>query len=545
MEQVRIALYVALAVILVFIWQAWRADQVAQAPTVSQEELPRGRTSDAPPMQATPPGATELPPAPEAPPGADEGPRVVVETDLLRAVIDTRGADLRELALLTYPVDVDAPEQPYLLLAEQPARTFYTQSGLLGEGMPDHQARYSAPAERYRLEPGQERLEVPLSWRGSDGTVVRKVYTFRRDDYVVDLRYELEAPPGASVSAEPYAELVRVPGADAGRSLFNPVSFQGAAFYTAADRFGKLGYSDMAKKPLASEVEDGWVALTEHYFLAALLPPEGPRRCHTRALRGERYAVGCVAQPLVAQPGEPAVYPTRLFLGPKEHARLKAVAPGLDLTVDFGVLTVLSKPLFWLLTQIERLVGNWGIAIILVTALIKLAFYRLSATSYRSMAHLRRVQPRMLELRERYKDDRAKLNEKMMELYRSEKVNPLGGCLPIVVQIPVFIALYWVLLESVELRHAPFFLWIDDLSSKDPYYVLPVLMGVSMLLQQRMTPTPMEPMQQRIMMALPVVFTVFFALFPAGLVLYWLVNNVLSIAQQWLITRQIERTAPA
>lgn len=226
MEQVRIALYVALAVILVFIWQAWRADQVAQAPTVSQEELPRGRTSDAPPMQATPPGATEPPPAPEAPPGADEGPRVVVETDLLRAVIDTRGADLRELALLTYPVDVDAPEQPYLLLAEQPARTFYTQSGLLGEGMPDHQARYSAPAERYRLEPGQERLEVPLSWRGSDGTVVRKVYTFRRDDYVVDLRYELEAPPGASVSAEPYAELVRVPGADAGRSLFNPVSFR-------------------------------------------------------------------------------------------------------------------------------------------------------------------------------------------------------------------------------------------------------------------------------------------------------------------------------
>jgi YidC/Oxa1 family membrane protein insertase len=543
-EQLRIALFVALGAICVLIWQAWRADQPVPTPPVPTSEVPVAAESATPSANAPGP----LPPAPSAPDaaGASDAGVLEVETDLLQATLSAAGADFETFSLREYAVAVDHPARPYPLLAHVPERTFYVQSGLLGPGLPDHRARYRPAAQRHVLLPGHDTLEVPFIWVGADGTRVRKTYTFHRNSYVVDLRYEVHAGGGAPVRAEPYAELVRAPGPGATRSLLNPVSFQGGAIYTAAEKFDKFGYDDMAKKPLSRVVRDGWVALSEHYFVAALVPPEGTeRRCHTRALADERYAIGCVADALGVPAGGTGAYTMSFYLGPKEQQRLGEVAPGLDLTVDYGLLTVIAKPLFWLLRHIEALVGNWGIAIILLTALIKLAFYRLSATSYRSMAQLRRVQPRLLELRERYKDDRAKLNEKMMELYRTEKVNPLGGCLPIVVQIPVFIALYWVLLESVELRHAPFVLWIDDLSSKDPYYVLPVLMGLSMLLQQRMTPMPMEPLQQRVMMVLPLVFTVFFALFPAGLVLYWLVNNVLSILQQWLITRQIERAAPA
>ncbi len=318
-------------------------------------------------------------------------------------------------------------------------------------------------------------------------------------------------------------------------------------YYSAADKYRKLSYDDMVKAPLATTLSDGWVGLSEHYFVTAFLLTKGqPHNCYTKALAEDRFLAGCIAGPLAVAPGQSATWQTRLYAGPKAQDSLEGVADGLALTVDYGKLTVIAQPVFWLLSAIHGAIGNWGWAIILVTLLIKLAFYQLSAASYRSMAHMRNVQPKIMAMRERYKDDRQQLNEKMMELYRTEKINPLGGCLPILVQIPVFIALYWVLLESVELRHAPFMLWVRDLSGADPYYVLPVLMGVSMFLQQRMTPMiGMEPMQRRIMLAMPLVFTVFFALFPAGLVLYWFINNVLSITQQWFINRQLERKAAA
>ncbi|MDD3651489.1 membrane protein insertase YidC, partial [Immundisolibacter sp.] len=400
----------------------------------------------------------------------------------------------------------------------------------------------------YRLAPDADRLEVPLAWADAGaGVQVRKVYTFQRGRYDIGLRYEIRNTGQQPWQAQPYAQLLRRRGADAGHKIFMPASFQGAVYYSTADKYHKLGYDQMLKSPLSTTLNDGWVGLSEHYFVTVFLLTKGQAHdCYTKALTEDRFLAGCIAGPLSVAPGQTASWETRLYAGPKAQDSLDDVAEGLALTVDYGKLTVIAQPVFWLLRTIHGLVGNWGVAIILVTLLIKLAFYRLSAASYRSMAHMRKVQPKIMALRERYKDDRQQLNEKMMELYRTEKINPLGGCLPVVVQIPVFIALYWVLLESVELRHAPFVLWIRDLSGADPYYVLPVLMGISMFVQQRMTPmVGMEPMQRRVMMAMPLVFTVFFALFPAGLVLYWFVNNVLSIAQQWFINRQLERKAAA
>jgi YidC/Oxa1 family membrane protein insertase len=465
--------------------------------------------------------------------------------------IDTAGGDITRLDLTAYRAHAGPDAPPYSILDAAPPRLFESQTGLLSADAgraPDHQAPFTAAADSYQLAPGADTLEVPLSWTDAgSGVEVRKVYTFRRGRYDIGLRYEVRNGGSQPWQAQPYTQLMRKKGADAQGSIFMPASFQGAVYYSAADKYRKIGYDDMLKTPLATTLSDGWVGLSEHYFLAAfLLTPGQPQNCYTKALADERFLAGCIAGPLSVAPGETASWETRLYAGPKAQDNLDDVAPGLALTVDYGKLTVLAQPVFWLMRTIHNFVGNWGVAIILVTLLIKLAFYQLSAASYRSMAHMRKVQPKIMALRERYKDDRQQLNEKMMELYRTEKINPLGGCLPIVVQIPVFIALYWVLLESVELRHAPFALWIRDLSGADPYYVLPVLMGVSMFLQQRMTPMiGMEPMQRRIMLAMPLVFTVFFALFPAGLVLYWFVNNVLSITQQWFINRQLERKATA
>ena len=298
----------------------------------------------------------------------------------------------------------------------------------------------------------------------------------------------------------------------------------------------------MLEADLDRTITDGWAAMLQHYFLGALIPPAGvAEHFYTKTLSNARYVIGMIAPSWrTVADGESGTFSTRLFIGPKLQDQMREVATGLELTVDYGLLTVLAQPLFWLLKTINNLVGNWGWAIVIVTLIIKLVFYKLSETSYRSMANMRKLTPRLQSLKERYGDDRQKLNQAMMELYKKEKINPLGGCLPILVQIPVFIALYWVLLESVELRQAPFMLWIQDMSSPDPYFILPLLMGASMLIQQKLNPAPLDPIQAKVMMVLPIVFTVFFAFFPSGLVLYWVVNNILSIAQQWVITRRIE-----
>jgi YidC/Oxa1 family membrane protein insertase len=318
-------------------------------------------------------------------------------------------------------------------------------------------------------------------------------------------------------------------------------TYIGAAISSPEKRYEKLPFDEMGSTPLDRTITGGWAAMLQHYFVAALVPPANePFQYYTKALDQHRYIVGMYGPQQQVEPGQSISLTSTIYAGPKDQDRLEQLAPGLDLTVDYGSLWFLSKPLFWWMQKLHAWTGNWGWAIILLTLTVKAALYRLAAASYRSMAHMKQVQPRLVALRERYANDKQRLNQAMMELYKQEKINPLGGCLPVLVQIPVFLALYWVLLESVELRQAPFIGWIKDLSTYDPYFVLPVLMGISMFVQQRMNPAPPDPVQAKVMQILPVVFTVFFIFFPAGLVLYWLVNNVLSIAQQWLITRSIE-----
>jgi YidC/Oxa1 family membrane protein insertase len=539
MDNTRLILFVALSVIILLLWQAWE-----------QENRPPPAT--APDTAAQPAGVPSLPAETRAAPtraqaAADPaGERIQVTTDLLEVEIDTLGGDIRRLALRAHPVAVDQPDQPFVLMTDQGGPLFVSQSGLIGHGRnwPNHKTIYKAAQTRYTLGPDQQELAVPLRWTAADGTEVVKTLRFKRDSYLVDIEYRVRNAAAGARDVYLYAQLTRAPLESAG--LFGMIpSYTGGVIYTPADRYEKISFDDMAKRPLARDVNSGWVAMIQHYFLAAWLPPgERPRSFYTEALDANRYAIGYKdTEATRIEPGEAATLATQLYAGPKEQARLEQLAEGLKLTVDYGWLTFLSAPLFWLLQAIHDWVGNWGWAIIILTIIIKLVFHPLSAASYKSMAHMRRVQPKLQALKERYGDDRQKLNQAMMELYKTEKINPLGGCLPILIQIPVFIALYWVLLESVELRQAPFILWLNDLSSADPYFVLPVLMGVTMLAQQWLNPQPLDPLQKKIMMMLPIMFTVFFVFFPAGLVLYWVVQNILSIAQQWWITRRIEAGA--
>ena len=374
-----------------------------------------------------------------------------------------------------------------------------------------------------------------------EGVTVTKRYVFQRGSYAVGLQHEVVNHSGVDWHGRQYRQLQRTQVAETGQSSFI-YTYMGGVIYSPEEKYEKIKFDDMLDGDLDRTIRDGWAAMLQHYFLGALVPSRGEEdRYYTKTLSNARYVIGMISPTQTVPAGNTALFETTVFIGPKLQDEMKQVAPGLELTVDYGLLTVLAQPLFWLLKTIHGFIGNWGWAIVIVTILIKLAFYKLSETSYRSMANMRKLAPRLQSLKERYGDDRQKLNQAMMDLYKKEKINPLGGCLPILVQIPVFIALYWVLLESVELRHAPFILWITDMSSPDPYYILPLLMGATMFIQQKLNPAPLDPIQAKVMMALPVVFTVFFAFFPSGLVLYWVVNNTLSIAQQWVITRRIER----
>ncbi|HEX7026855.1 MAG TPA: membrane protein insertase YidC, partial [Gammaproteobacteria bacterium] len=378
-----------------------------------------------------------------------------------------------------------------------------------------------------------------------------------RDSYAIEVVHRVENGSEQVWRGSQYRQLQRNHLEEGGNRFL--VTYTGAVVYSPAKKYQKIDLESIAevhrcdlaknknKKDPECGIDSGWVAMIEHYFLSAWIPPETATAntyyTHYESAAGttgsERYTIGITSSPQSVSPGQSLTFSSLLYVGPKEQQRLEKIAPGLKLTVDYGYLTVIAQPLFWLLDKIHSLVGNWGWAIVLVTLLIKLLFYKLAETSYRSMAKMRQVQPKMMAIRERYADDRQRQSQAMMELYKKEKINPLGGCLPMLIQIPVFIALYWVLLESVELRQAPFILWIQDLSVKDPYFVLPVIMGVSMYFQQKLNPAPLDPVQAKVFAVLPFVFTVFFAFFPAGLVLYWVVNNVLTIAQQWFITNKV------
>jgi len=458
----------------------------------------------------------------------------------MRIEISRQGGGLVNARLLEYPRSKDAPDVPVQLLIEQPEEFYVVESGLVdaAQGGPTHLTPLTSAGGRYVLDDGQNELQVPLTWQ-ADGVAVTKTYTFRRGSYEIDLDYQVDNQSPSPWRGLSYLQIRRVHNPPE-RSMFDvdSYSFVGPVFYDA-DSYDKLDPDDLEDDPLDEQLAGGWIASIEHHFLAAAVPPPDKVYRYNATYRDNIFTVRASGETLSIPAGTTQSIQSRLFVGPKLQEQLEATAPDLSLTVDYGKLTLLAQPLFWLLQQVYNVVGNWGWTIILVTFLIKAAFYKLTEASGRSMARMRKLQPRLKALQERYKDDRQQLSQKMMELYKTEKVNPAAGCLPMLVQIPFFIAFYWVLLESVEMRQAPFALWITDLSSRDPYFVLPLLMGVAMFVQQKLNPAPPDPIQAKVMTVLPVMFTGFFAFFPSGLVLYWLTNSVLSVLQQWNINRKM------
>ncbi len=477
----------------------------------------------------------------------EKGQRIKVFTDLFQAEIDTFGGDLRHLELNKHRaagvkggnfVLMDEAQNPVLYIA---------QTGLMGSSLPNHKSQFTSAATSYTMTDGAASQEVRLSWVGigaGNGVSVDKVYTFHRGSYVIDVSYQINNGSAAAIIPTAYYQIVHDSKSKQGSAMMP--TFTGGAYFTQADKFKKIKFADMAKENLSKTSKEGWIGLIEHYFASAWIPKAGvSREFYTKQLSENIFAVGVVTPGTSIGAGSRAELNAQLFAGPQTEKDLGAAAPGLEYAVDYGWLTVVAKPLFWVLSKINALVNNWGIAIILLTVLIKAAFYPLSAKSYKSMAQMRELAPRLQSMKEKFGDDKQKLQQAMMEMYRTEKINPMSGCLPILVQIPVFIALYWMILGSVELRHAPFFGWIQDLSAIDPYYVLPLLMGATMIIQTYLNPAPTDPIQAKVMKIMPVVFSIFFFFFPAGLVLYWLVNNVLSILQQWYVNKTIHAAALA
>ncbi len=541
MDTQRLIAFIVFSFSLLLLWEAWQ-DYNRPKPAPEARQPSPGTVQDRAQELPTPGQGLGTPRARAA--GLGRGARAVVRTDVLEVVIDGHGGDLRSLVLPAYQDDQARPMQ---LFDERQGRTYLAQSGLIGERLPNHKSVYALEAGEYRLQPGQDRLEVHLR-HAQDGVEVVKTYVFHRGSYVVDVLHTVRNRSAAPVEGYPYYQLVRHGQAPEGESYFIH-TYTGPALYTQEGKFQKVSFEDIAKgkQTHVREARDGWIAMVQHHFVAAWLAPEPKadflREFRTDSLGEGLYRVSLITPAMRVGPGEDKQVFMRLYAGPQELEKLKALAPGLHYVVDYGWLHILAYPLFLLLAWLHKLVDNWGVAIILLTVLIKLVFYPLSAASYKSMAQMRKLAPRLQAIKERYGNDRQKLHEAMMKIYQEERINPLGGCLPILVQIPVFIALYWVLLGAVELRQAPFALWIQDLSAPDPYYILPLVMAATMFIQMKMSPTPPDPIQAKVMMIMPIVFSVFFFFFPAGLVLYWLVNNVLSILQQWRINHVIERAA--
>jgi YidC/Oxa1 family membrane protein insertase len=548
MENYRLFLFYVLLLVLFLMWDAWRTDYgpISIVPPLSSQSSISSE-SPSPTLPGEVPDTSPLKMADIDNSSVLEGQTIKVKTDLLAIKIAVPSGDLYEAQLLNYPVSLKEPNEVVRLLHQANPDLFIAQSGLhaaSGSSVISEIAEFSAPKSYYELAKGQDSLVVPLVWRDKNGIKVTKTYTFRRDSYQIDLDIKVENRTDQAWTGRAYAQFSRTPPESSG-GFYTSRSYIGAVFSTKEHEYQKVKFSDLDSEPFESHSPAGWVAMLQHYFVAAWIPrdEQGINYYYGRHAQDSRYMTGVMPPQQTLAPGGSGEFKFTLFTGPKILDRLSAAASGLQLTIDYGKLTIIAEPLFWLLGWFHNLVGNWGWSIVLLTVVVKLTFFKLSQTSYRSMARMRKLQPRLLAIKERYGSDRHKVGQAMMELYKKEKVNPMGGCLPIIVQIPVFIALYWMLLESVELRQAPFILWIHDLTLKDPYYVLPLLMGASMLIQQKLSPAPTDPIQAKVMTLMPAMFTFFFALFPAGLVLYWVVNNILSITQQWYITRQIDKEA--
>lgn len=547
MDNQRLFLFVALGLVVIMLWQSWQeqytpTEVVAEISPTSRQEagaksetvpvIPEGRASRAAPVTIA--SSNSLPKAKQ----------VYIRTDLLDVTLDSAGGDIRVLRLLKYPTALDKPNDAFPLLTDDKENLHVAQSGLIGPGKyyPNHEKTvYRSSRTDYVMKEGKDSLSVPLVWKAPNGVTYTKTYIFHRQSYVIDVEYSVLNRSRKTWYGHQYAQFRRRFD-DEGTGFVALPTFVGGVVYGQEDLYEKISFDDMSDKALKRDQQGGWVAMMQHYFIGAWLPDQKQKhRLYTKAVADSTYIIGYTSLERISiEPGATGKLSTQIYVGPKEPKRLEKLPEGMDLTVDYGWLTFLSAPLYWLLSALYDWLGNWGWAIIVLTILIKIVFFPLSAASYKSMARMKKVQPKLKALKEKYGDDKTRLNQAMMEIYKTEKINPLGGCLPILIQIPVFIALYWVLLESVEMRQAPFILWIKDLSAADPYFILPLIMGASMFAQHWLNPAPMDPMQQRIMMALPAVFTIFFLFFPSGLVLYWVVNNLLSIAQQWQINRMIK-----
>ncbi len=559
MENHRLLLYFTLFFLIYMLWAQWQIDYSPKPAQIATDN-PAASSGEAAPTPAavTLPGGVADSPAAEG-----ESKSVQVITDVIEVEIDTRGGDVRRVKLRDYAANADQPEEKLELLTELPDYYFVAQSGLVSaapESAPTHNAIYSVEQDSYRLAEGEEVIEVVLHWRNNAGTQVSKRFRFHRNSYDIDVEYNIVAGAQDWVGSE-YMQLVRTPPPAGNESKFI-YTYTGGVVFNQEIKYQRVAFDDIADEALSTllgaeqcknqdslkqgcELKSGWLAMIQHHFLAAWLPQTGlDYLYYSRKTRQDnRYILGARSTAKIIKAGETGEFQSQLVVGPKLQYQLEATAPGLELTVDYGIFTLFAKPLFWLLDVYHGWFGNWGWAIIFLTITVKGVFYKLSEMSYKSMAKMRKVAPRIQAMKERFGDDRQAMSKAMMDMYKREKINPMGGCLPIMVQIPVFISLYWVLLESVEMRHAPFILWLTNLTDKDPYFVLPVIMGISMYVQQKLNPAPVDPIQQKVFQIMPFAFTIMFAFFPSGLVLYWVVNNLLSIAQQYVITRRIDNAA--
>ncbi|MFM9835829.1 MAG: membrane protein insertase YidC [Methylophilaceae bacterium] len=555
MDTRRLILFVIFSFSIMMLWDSW---QHKDAP------LPSQTTQISAPKEAN--SSSNSATVSQASTGAeagqfklDHGQRIKVSTDLYNAEIDTNGGDLRHLVLNKHFAANQKDGNFVLMNDESSGMIYVAQTGLIGAGLPNHKSQFTSAASSYTMADGAENQEVRLSWTG-DGISVDKIYTFHRGSYVIDVSYQINNGSASAISPSIYYQIVHDDKSNQGSKMMP--TFTGGAYFTDETKYKKVKFADMAKENLSKISKDGWIGLVQHYFASAWIPQTGVNReFYTKKLSENIFAVGVVSPAGNISVGSKAEVNAKLFAGPQTKQDLLAAAPGLEYTVDYGWLTIIAKPLFWLLSKIHGFIGNWGVAIILLTVLIKAAFFRLSAASYRSMAQMRELAPRLQSMKEKFGDDKQKLQQAMMEMYKTEKINPLSGCLPILMQMPVFIALYWMLSAVVELRHAPFFGWIHDLSAPDTFFgtipsslpilggmpigLLPLLMGATMIIQTSLNPAPTDPVQAKVMKIMPIVFSIFFFFFPAGLVLYWLVNNILSIAQQWYINRMIHAEAAA
>jgi YidC/Oxa1 family membrane protein insertase len=556
MDTQRLIAFVVFSFSALLLWDAWQKHNAPkQVPASTSASATAGVPQPTTPLAAPSLGAPPASPVPGVPSTATPAPSgeaVTVKTDLFEIELNTSGGDIRRVTLLKVFSATDRTKN-LVLLEPHSKHYFVTQSGLLGEGLPSHKALYSADSRSYALEAGKDSVEVRLKARDATGVEVAKRYVFRRGSYQVDVAYEVTNRGDKAIAPHAYFQFLRDgnPPSEAAaqtNAFAGVATFTGPAVYTEESKFVKVDFADIAKGKQAhpKKAREGWIAMIQHYFVSAWLPKSGVEREYfTNKVSDTLYTAGVVVPVGEVAPGATGTVEVPVYIGPQETDKLEKVAPGLDLVVDYGWLHIIAAPLFWLLKWIHSFVGNWGWAIVILTILIKLVFYPLNAKAGRSMAQMKVLAPKMEKLKQLYGDDRQKMNQAMMELYRTEKINPLGGCLPILVQIPVFIALYWVLLASIELRHAPWVGWIKDLSAPDPYFILPVIYAISMYVTTKLNPQPADPVQARIMLMMPIIFSIFFLFFPAGLVLYWVVQNLLSIVQQWHINRTLEAEAKA